>query len=195
MSSASMSVAAPLSAERSLMKTPPARPGLLFTGAPAPRAVLDDRRTPRPLPLLRLLPDFGQRGDAHFLARPLDARTRGLGGFFNRLIGVLLLLALGAAAQASRGVQVSGGGGGGTHDCVPFTWASRPSASRAASSTRSPRGRRDRCAGGRASDAAPRRADRRASARRSPARATTTRDTPAPRSPRRAASPGAAPGP
>src|SRR5881409_2525287 len=165
-----MSVAAPLSAERSLMKTPPARPGLLFTGAPAPRAVLDDRRAPRLL--LRLLSDFGQRGDAHFLARPLDARTRGLGGFFNRLIGVLLLLALGAAAQASRGVQVSGGSGAGTHDCVPFTWASRPSASRAASSTRSPRGRRDRCAGGRASDAAPRRADGRASARRSPARAT-----------------------
>src|SRR5205085_8727667 len=155
-----------------------------------------------------LLPFLGQRGDAHFPARPLDARaldartldarTRGLrGGSLGmirlRLVGMLLLLALGAAAQASRGVQVSGGSGGGTHGSIPFTWASKPIVSRAASSTRSPRGRRARCALGRASDAARRRAGRRASARRSPADATTTRGRPAPRSPPRGASPGAAP--
>src|SRR6266487_6248829 len=122
-----MSVAAPLSAERSLMKTPPARPALLFTGAPAPGAVLDDRRAPRFFWGNALLPFLGQRGDAHFPARPLDARTRGLRGrslgmIRLRLLDVLLLLALGAAAQASRGVQVSGGSGSGTHGSIPFIW-------------------------------------------------------------------------
>src|SRR3989442_10230408 len=191
-----MSVTAPLSAERSLMKTPPERAALLFTGAPAPRAVLDDWRAPRFLWGNALLPFLGQCSDAHFPARPLDARTRGLGGFFNRLVvGMVLLLALGAAAQASRGVQVSGSGSSGTHGSIPFTWASRPSASRAASSTRSPRGRCDRCTGGRASDAAPRRAERRAAPHPSPARAPTIRDIPAPRRPRPAPSPVASPGP
>src|SRR5712692_10424095 len=103
---------------------PPARRGSLltgFTGAPATRAVLDGRRAPRPL--LRLLADFGQRGNAHFHAGALDARAfgprpRGLrhgslgvirGLIPVRLIGVVLLLALAAAAQASRGVEISGG--------------------------------------------------------------------------------------
>src|SRR5437773_10589137 len=97
---------------------PPLRPGSLFTGAPAPRAVLDGRRAPRPLLLLLLR--LGQRGCPQFPARTLDARPRGLrrasfGVLRGRLVIVVLLLALGAAAQASRGVQVSGGGGSGTH--------------------------------------------------------------------------------
>src|SRR4051812_49093394 len=98
---------------------PPDRRGSVFrgfTGTPATGAVLDGRRAPRPL-LLRLLPYFGQRGDSHFLARTLDARPliARAPSLACGLFVVVLLLALGFAAQASRGVQVSGGGGSGTH--------------------------------------------------------------------------------
>src|SRR5258708_26331329 len=107
------------------MNSPPARRGSLFTGAPAPRAVLDGGRAPRLVAGGAHL--FRQRGDTHFLARPLDARARWLrvgppvGPLLRRLVVVVLLVALGAAAPASRGADVSGGGGSGTHDCN-FSW-------------------------------------------------------------------------
>src|SRR5258708_2226333 len=181
------------------MNSPPARRGSLFTGAPAPRAVLDGGRAPRLVAGGAHL--FRQRGNTHFLARPLDARARWLrvgppvGPLLGRLVVVVLLVALGAAAQASGGVEISGGGGSGIHDFISpsVISASTPIFSRATSSTRRPPGRCVRCDAGRASDAAPRPAGRPGSARRSPALATTIRGRPAPRTRRRGALPGAAP--
>src|SRR5260221_13041002 len=107
------------------MKSPPARRASLFTGAPAPRAVLHGGRAPRLVAGGGHL--FRQHGNAHFLPRPLDARAlrmcRGplLTLSLGWLVVVVLLVALGAAPQASRGVEISGGGGSGTHDCN-FSW-------------------------------------------------------------------------
>src|SRR5258708_28943794 len=107
------------------MNSPPARRGSLFTGAPARRGVLEGGGAPRLVAGGAYL--FRQRGDRHFLAGPLDARAGWLrvgppvGPLLGRLVVVVLLVALGAAAQASGGVEISGGGGSGTHDCN-FSW-------------------------------------------------------------------------
>src|ERR687888_2551676 len=169
--------------------TPPSRSGSRRIGFPAPRAVLDRRCAPR----LRLL-FLRQRSDAHLLAhrgdfRPLGARSRrlrlrfGLAFLLRRGLLRFLLLALRAAAQAPRSIEIAGGGSGGTHG-VSFLLviaASRPLFFRATSSKRRPRDRCARAGAGQASGAARRPADRRARARRSPGRARSIRDRPAPR--------------
>src|SRR5260221_29969 len=110
-SSASASVAMPLSMVSGPTNSPPARRlFLLFIRLPAPGAVLDLRRALGLLRALARLLDL-QDGDAHGLP---GGRFRGLLG------GVLGLLAIGAPTEPAGGVQVSGGGCCSTHCSLPF---------------------------------------------------------------------------
>src|SRR2546421_1785529 len=107
-SSASSKTPTPLSG----VSRPTKSPALLFIRfvfrLPAPRAVLDARHALWPLGALRALLLGGERGHAH---RLFDCRL-----FLRlRLGAALLLLARAAAAQAARGVEVSGGGCSGAH--------------------------------------------------------------------------------
>src|SRR5690348_12549129 len=83
----------------------------VLSGTPAARAVFDARRSLR---ALRWRIFAGRdRGHAHRLAR---RRVLLLGRVGARLrLLAALLLARATAAQAARGIEVSGGSGGGTH--------------------------------------------------------------------------------
>src|SRR5438105_1472930 len=151
--SASRRVATPLSAAGSPTKTPPERRARLLTrlfgGPPASGAVLDGRRATH-LGLWSGLLRRRQRRDSYLAARTIDPQLS-RGGFLPlgvlAMLVVALLVALRAAAQASRGVEVPGGSGGGTHGSIPFSFmsASRPSVFREASSRYRRRGPRLRC--------------------------------------------------
>src|SRR5204863_4118861 len=104
-------IASPVSVLTSSMNRPPERRGLFATGfvagPPAPRAVLDGRRTAR----LRLRRGR-QRRDAHLAhvaLRPIDPDRPGGRPRFRRgfaFFRVALLVALRATAQAPGGIEI-----------------------------------------------------------------------------------------